>query len=241
MDGTRLLFQEDSYLREFEARVVSVEGDRVVLDRTAFHPRPSGGLDADRGVLEGPLGVYKVVDTVAEGDVVVHIVPGHRLNPGDRVVGRIDWDRRYRMMKLHTASHILAAILYKRYGALVTGGHISPEQARDDFDLSMVEGDWKEVLRRALEEAEEVAGRCLEVKIYWLPRDEALKIPGLVKLAEKTPPGTNRLRIVEIPGVDVQADGGPHVRNTCEIGGLKLLRLESKGRKRRRIYYTLSQ
>ena len=239
MRTTKLLFQEDSYLREFPAKVIDVRHDKVVLDQTAFHPRPAGGLDADTGILEGPSGSYQVVDTVIEGDEVVHIVPENNLKVGDRVVGRIDWDRRYRMMKLHTASHIIAAILYKEYGALVTGGHIGPDQARDDFDLSMVEGNWKDILRWAVEETNRIISRCIEVKVYWLPRDEALKIPGLVKLAEKLPPGDEKLRIVEIPGIDIQADGGPHVKNTCEIGRLKILKLESKGRKRRRIYYTL--
>jgi len=238
----RLLFQEDSYLREFEATVTRVDGDRVFLDATAFHPRPAGGLDADTGVLVGPGGrEYRVVDTVlAEDGDVAHVVPGHGLRPGDRVRGVIDWDRRYRMMKLHTASHVVAALLYDRYGARVTGGHITPEMARDDFDLSMVE-DWKEALRWAVEEANKILAQCREVKVYWLPREEALRIPGLVKLAEKLPPEVERLRIVEIEGVDVQADGGPHVRNTCEVGRIRLVRLESKGRKRRRLYYTLDE
>ncbi len=236
----RLLFQEDSYLREFEATVTRVDGDRVFLDATAFHPRPAGGLDADTGFLEGPRGRVRVVDTVlAEDGDVAHVAPGHGLEPGDRVWGVIDWDRRYRMMRLHTASHVLAAVLYDRYGARVTGGHISPDLARDDFDLSMVD-DWKAALQWAVEETNRILARCLEVRVYWLPREEALRIPGLVKLADKLPPEVDRLRIVEIPGVDVQADGGPHVRNTCEVGGIRLVRLESKGRRRRRIYYTLA-
>ena len=237
----RLLFQEDSYLRRFEATVTRVDGDRVFLDATAFHPRPSGGLDADTGYLEAPGGRrVRVVDTVlSEDGDVAHIAPGHGLQPGERVVGEIDWDRRYRMMKLHTASHVLAAVLYNKYGARVTGGHITPEEARDDFDLSMVD-DWKAALTWAVEETNRVLAKCLEVKVYWLPREEALRIPGLVKLADRLPPEVDRLRIVEIPGVDIQADGGPHVRNTCEVGGIRLVRLESKGRRRRRIYYTLA-
>lgn len=240
MAGVKLLFQEDSYLREFTARVVSVDGEKVMLDKTAFHPRPAGGLDADTGVLRKGGEEYRVVDVIVENGQVVHVVPGNRLEPGDVVTGVIEWERRYRMMKLHTASHILAAVLYDRYGALVTGGHITPEVARDDFDLSMVEGDWKKVLTEALEEVNSIIKKCIEVKVYWLPRAEALKIPGLVKLADKLPPEEENVRIVEIPGVDIQADGGPHVKNTCEIGGVRLVKLESKGRRRRRIYYTLA-
>jgi len=238
----RLLFQEDSYLREFEATVTRVDGDRVFLDATAFHPRPAGGLDADTGVLIGQDGSeHRVVDTVlSEDGDVAHVAPGHSLKPGDRVRGVIDWDRRYRMMKLHTASHVIAALLYNKYGARVTGGHIAPDMARDDFDLSMVD-DWKAALRWAVDEANKILAECREVRVYWLPREEALRIPGLVKLAEKLPPDVEKLRIVEIPGVDVQADGGPHVRNTCEVGRVKIVKLESKGRKRRRLYYTLDE
>ena len=237
-----LLFQEDSYLREFEATVVRVDGDRVYLDRTVFHPYPHGGLDSDTGYLYvGGRGV-RVVRALWEDGDVAHVVedPG-AFSVGDRVRGVIDWDRRYAMMRLHTFSHILAAVLYERYGARVTGGHIAPEMARDDFDLSGYPGDWKEAIRNAFEEALSIAGRCIDVKVYWLPREEALKIEGLVKLAERAPPDVERLRIVEIPGVDVQADGGPHVRNTCEIGGVELVRLESKGRRRRRVYYRLAE
>ena len=235
-----LLFQEDSYLRRFEATVTRVEGDRVFLDRTAFHPYPHGGLDSDTGYLEAGKARVRVSRAVMEGDDVAHVVEGPLpFRPGARVVGEIDWERRYRMMRLHTFSHILAAILYGRYGARVTGGHIAPDMARDDFDLSMVE-DWKAAVTQAFREALEVAGRCIEVRVYWLPREEALRIEGLVKLAGRLPPDVERLRIVEIPGVDVQADGGPHVRDTCEIGRVELVRLESKGRRRRRVYYRLA-
>lgn len=242
--GARLLFQEDSYLREFEATVTRVEGSRVFLDATAFHPRPSGGLDADHGFLYTQDGrELRVVDaTVEDGDVAHHVEGSAEgfVKPGDRVRGVIDWGRRYRMMRLHTASHIVAALLYARYNARVTGGHITPEVARDDFDLSQAE-DWREALRWAIEEANRVASRCIEVKVYWLSRDEALRIPGLVKLAERLPPAVDRLRVVEIPGVDIQADGGPHVRNTCEIGEIELVKIESKGRTKRRVYYRLKE
>ncbi|GAB6148505.1 alanine--tRNA ligase-related protein [Stetteria hydrogenophila] len=236
-----LLFQRDSYLREFEARVVRVEDGKVYLDRTAFHPYPHGGLDSDTGYLEVGGRRVRVSRAVYEDGDVAHVVEdASPFKPGVEVRGVIDWERRYRMMKLHTFSHILAAVLYKEYGALVTGGHIAPDKARDDFDLSMV-SDWKKALTEAFEKSREIAKRCIEVKVYWLPREEALKIEGLVKLANKLPPSVEVLRIVEIPGVDIQADGGPHVRNTCEIGDVELVGLESKGRKKRRIYYRLRE
>ena len=235
---TRLLFQEDSYLREFEARVVRVSGNAVFLDSTAFHPAPYGGLDTDTGYLEGARGSARVVEAFIDGDEVAHVVDHSVFSVGDRVRGVIDWDRRYSMMRLHTFSHILAAILYNRHGILVTGGHITQGRAREDFDVGEV-ADWKTVIREAFEESLSIAKRCIDVKVYWMKREEAMKIPGLVKLAERLPPQVETLRIVEIPGVDIQADGGPHVRNTCEIGAVEIEKMESKGRRRKRLYYRL--
>jgi len=182
----------------------------------------------------------KVIDTVVEGGDVAHVVDGslEGVHEGMRVHGVIDWERRYRMMQLHTASHVLLAVLYNKYGARVTGGHITPDMARDDLEINV--DNWKDAVREALDEANDIIKRCIEVKVYWLPREEALKIPGIVKLADKLPPNVDRLRIVEIPGVDIQADGAPHVRNTCEIPGIKLVKLESRGRRRKRVYYTLA-
>ncbi len=238
VEHTMLLYQEDSYLRRFKARVMAVEGDTVVLDQTAFHPRPHGGLDTDTGVLRSVRGEARVLEAAMRDGIVYHRVSDPGLfEPGMEVEGEIDWERRYRMMKLHTASHVLASILYERYGALVTGGHITAEYARDDFSLE--DSDWKEKVSQAIDETNRILSKCIEVRVYWLPREEALKLPGLSKLAKGLPEGIEHVRIVEIPGVDVQADGGPHVRNTCEIGGIRALRFESKGRKRRRVYYTL--
>lgn len=236
---TRLLFQEDSYLREFVARVEEVEGENVVLDQTAFHPVPYGGLDTDMGVLQVLSGgEARVLRAEVRGDVVVHVVSDSSLfKPGDLVRGVLDWERRYRMMRLHTAAHILASVLYNRYGALITGGLVTPDYSRDDFDVEAE--DWRRVFENAVEEANSIISKCIDVRIYWLTRDEALKIPGIVKLAERAPPDEELLRVVEIPGVDIQLDGGPHVRNTCEIGGLKILKLENRGKRKKRIYYTL--
>lgn len=235
---TRLLYQEDSYIREFEASVVDVIDNKVILDKTAFHDG-EGGVEADTGYLEAAGARYRV-RAGREGGEVVHIVEGgHNIKVNDIVRGVLDWEPRYRKMRLHTAAHILSAVLYKRHNALITGGEITPEYARDDFSI---EGDMSQV-RRAFEEAiaevNEIVARGIEVKVYWLPREEALKIPGITKLAERTPPNLPVLRIVEIPGVDVQADGGPHVKNTQEIGQVKIIKIENRGRNKKRIYYTV--
>ncbi len=237
---TRLLFQEDSYMVEFSAFVTRVEGNYVFLDSTAFHPTPYGGLDSDTGYLEVGNHRIRVLRAEIVGDEVAHVVEDPSIfKPGELVKGVIDWERRYRMMRLHTAAHIIASILYSRYGALVTGGHITPEYSRDDFDIEV--SDWKKAFEEAVEEANKVMETCRNVRIYWLPREEALRIQGLVKLADRIPPEVEKLRIVEIEGVDIQADGGPHVRNTCEIGGVTLLRVENRGRRKKRIYYTLKE
>ncbi len=237
---TELLYQKDSYLRVAKARVVRIEGDKVVLDRTVFHPR-SGGVDNDLGTIirEEDGTSYEVVDVFIDkglGEVVHKLSRVGGLRVGDEVRCSLNWERRYRLMRLHTAAHILAAVMYKEYGVLITGGNVSPDKAYDDYSLEVMD---KSVFEDAVSRANEIVRRSLPVKIYWLPRDEALKIPGVVKLASRMPPEVRELRIVEIPGVDVQADGGPHVRNTSEIGKIVLLKAVNKGKRRKRLYYTV--
>ncbi|RDD52909.1 MAG: alanyl-tRNA editing protein [Candidatus Korarchaeota archaeon NZ13-K] len=232
---TQLIYQLDSYITDFESRVVRVRGNRVYLERTAFHPL-SGGVADDRGYLEFGGRRYEVIG-VEEDPEVAHILGSEPdFREGDLVRGLVDWERRYRLMRLHTADHILSAVLYRERGALVTGGHIDPEYAKSDFSLERGE---RGVFEEAIERVNEIASRNLEVKVYFLPREEALRIEGIVKLAERMPPSLEVLRIVEIPGIDVQADGGPHVRNTGEIGSVRLLKVENKGRGKKRVYFTV--
>ena len=236
---TELLYQYDSYLREFEAKVLHVDGPRIVLDKTAFHPR-SGGLDHDTGFIECSTGRFRVVEVFIDrssGNVVHVLETGeHGLEPGAVVRGYIDWERRYRMMRLHTAAHILSAIMYRDYGALITGGHISPDKAYDDYSIEKFD---PKIFEDAVAKANDIVKQGIEVRIRWMKREEALKIPGVVKLASRMPPDIEILRIVEIPGVDIQADGGPHVRNTREIGEIVMIKAVNKGKKRKRLYYTV--
>lgn len=232
---TELVYQYDSYIKELEARVVSVEGREVVLDKTIYHDG-SGGVQADSGLIIYGDSKYRAIAT-RKADVVHVLDREPDFGIGDVVIAALDWEKRYRKMRLHTAAHILSAIMYNKYGALITGGEITHEYARDDFNI---EGDMsfiKRVFEEAIVEVNDVVKRNVEVRIYWLPREEALKIPGVSKLAERTPPELPKLRIVEIPGVDIQADGGPHVRNTAEIGEVRILRVENRGRTKKRIYY----
>ncbi len=233
---TELLYLEDSYLREFRARVVEVLDDGVVLDRTAFYPR-SGGLEGDRGVLVTETGEYVVTGARKEGERVVHLVDTTEgLESGMEVKGEIDWENRYRQMRLHTASHIVSAVFYEKYGALVTGGHITAEKSKEMYNVEKIT---PEMVEEVFSAANEVVKRDLPVKVYWLSREEALKIPGVVKLAERMPPDIEKWRIVEIPGVDVQADGGPHVRRTGEIGEIVFLKKENKGRGKKVVVFTV--
>ncbi|MCD6323737.1 MAG: alanyl-tRNA editing protein [Desulfurococcales archaeon] len=238
--GTELLYQRDSYLKEMNAEVIKVTDEGVILDRTVFHPR-SGGVANDLGTISADGRTYEVrsVRIVRDGEdaYVLHVLDTvEGLKPGVKVHGVIDWGRRYRLMRLHIAAHILSAIMYREYGALITGGDIQPDKAKDDFSIESMD---KSVFEDAVRKANDVVKQGIEVKVYWLDREEAMKIEGIVKLASKMPPNLKRLRIVEIPGVDIQADGGPHVRNTSEVGEIKLLKVENKGRRRKRIYYTV--
>ena len=236
MDPERELYLTDSYVREFKARVVSFNPPWLELDRTAFYPG-GGGLLHDTGVVVKDGREVRVAEVKKEGDRVLHKLEGFEglsLSQGDEVVGRIDWERRYRMMRLHTASHVMAAIAYSKYNAKITGGQITPEYAKDDFDLEN-----KDLLNEIVRETNEVLARALPVKVYFLRREEAMKIEGVVKLAGRMPPDIDVWRIVEIEGIDVQADGGPHVRNTSEVGTVKVIKIESKGKARKRVYYTV--
>lgn len=239
---TDMIYLRDSYLRETHAVVTRVEGHLVFLDRTIFHPK-TGGVDNDIGfILRESDGfradVVNVLIDRASGDVA-HEVSGlpNTLKPGEIVKCVLNWGRRYRLMRLHTASHIIAAIMWREFKALVTGGNVSPDKAYDDYSLETLD---KRVFEDVIREANEVVRKSLPVKVYWLPREKALKIPGIVKLESRAPPPNLReLRIVEIPGVDIQADGGPHVRNTSEVGEIVLLKVANKGRRRKRLYFTV--
>lgn len=235
---TKLVYQRDSYIREYWSRVVNISGNRVVLDETIFHPH-SGGVDHDTGYIlfnNYRFRVVKVYFDKNTGEVIHELEQKPVFSIGDRVLLIIDWDRRYKLMRLHTAAHILSGLMYSRYGALVTGGNISVEKAYEDYGLEVFD---KKIFLDIVEKANEVIERDLEVKIYWLPREKALRIPGIIKLAGRKPPELDKIRIVEIPGIDIQADGGPHVRRTSEIGKIEITDTVNKGRKRKRIYYTV--
>lgn len=219
-------------MREFDAEVVSFQGTGVVLDQTAFNPR-GGGLVSDLGTIEG----RRVTEVVKEGEEIFHVVEAQAgFVKGQHVHGSLDWERRYRIMRMHTAAHILSSVVNGETGALITGNQISHDESRVDFDLDDFDRGRMEHYIGKVNEAVE---RGLDVTTYFMKREEALANPGFVKLANAMPPSLNVLRIVKIGDVDTQADGGVHVRNTKEIGKVLGLKAENKGKSNRRLHFTV--
>ncbi|MBI2971690.1 MAG: alanyl-tRNA editing protein [Candidatus Aenigmarchaeota archaeon] len=233
----RPLYLQDHGLREFDATVVSVNGLHVILDNTAFYPS-SGGQPNDTGVLVADGVTYTVTNVTKTGGSIVHELDAAGLHAGDRVHGVIDWQRRHALSRMHTAAHVLSAIIHKEAGALITGNQLGIDQSRIDFSLDVLD---RETIASYVEKANKALASRIPVKTYFLRREEALHIPGVVKLAAALPPNVSELHIVEIGSVDTQADAGTHVSNTDEVGRIELLRMENKGKSNRRVYFALRQ
>lgn len=229
---TELLYQTDSYLKEFTAQVVGhvPEQNGVLLDRTAFYPGGGGQPnDAGQFVVDGK--IYPVT-SVARGNI--HIVQGELPAVGTTVTGQLDWDRRYKLMRTHTAMHILCGVVWRDYGASVTGGNMEPLSGRMDFEFERMQKELVNEIETRIN-AEVDAARDIRVKI--LPRDEAFKIPDLIRTKiNLLPEGIPEVRTVEIVGLDLQADGGTHVANTREVGHIRITDYKSKGGINKRIY-----
>jgi misacylated tRNA(Ala) deacylase len=235
---TKQLYLYDSYQKEFEAKIQNVNGNQVIFDQTAFHPL-TGGVAHDTGYLTKNHVKHMIlrVEINRETKEITHVLEdASGLSSGDTVKGVLDWERRYSLMRLHTAAHLIAAIMYRDYNALITGGQVDCEQTKLDFNLPKTD---REIFEDAVAKANSEVCKGTALKIYFLERTEALKVPGIIKLAERMPPQVKELRIVEIPGIDVQADGGPHVNNTREIGEITIAKIENKGKTQRRVYFTV--
>lgn len=233
---TKKLYWDDAYIKEFDATVVDIDGTDLILDKTVFYPR-SGGLVGDTGEING----VKVVDTVFdENKNINHVMSEEKFSSfgiGQQVHGKLDWERRYRIMRMHTTAHLLSSIFNSELGVLITGNQVAPDESRMDFNLENFD---KDKIFQLVEKANQIIQKDHPVKTYFLSREEAMKIPNIVKLAAATPPDVAELRIVEIEGVDIQADGGPHVKNLKEIGKITALKTENKGKNNRRLYFTVS-
>lgn len=226
-----LLFRDDPYLRTCEAKVVAVHGDSAELDRTVFYPL-GGGQAGDTG----RLGAWRVLDTrkgVAAESVLHILEPGAAPVVGSTVHAELDWERRHRLMRLHTALHLLGAVVK----APVTGGRIGDDKAHLDFDVDM-----SRLVAAEIEgELNALAARAVDTGVRWIADAELDAHPELVKTMSVAPPrGEGRVRLLEIPGIDLQACGGTHVANTAEVGRLKIVRIRSEGKRNKRVTLELA-
>lgn len=230
---TDLLCQSNAYLKEFDATVTAVNGDQVALDRTAFYPR-GGGQPSDQGVMRVGSDEYKVLEVKKQAGEVWHKLDRTATFAVDaQVHGVIDWERRYKLMRTHTALHILCGTMFRDYGVSVTGGDMEPLAARMDFELERMSADFAHEVEEKVN-IEIAAARDVRVKI--LPREEAFQIPDLIRTKiNLLPPDIQEVRTVEIVGLDLQADGGTHVANTREVGRIKVVGHESKGKINKRL------
>jgi misacylated tRNA(Ala) deacylase len=233
---TEELFARDSYLVSTEAVVEEVRPEGVILDRTVFYAR-GGGQPGDSGVLRWDDRTCRIVDAVRPSGELLHVVEPETPppDPGSTVVAEIDWARRYLLMRTHTALHALSGIVYRSYGAKVTGGSMEPGIARMDFELDQISRDFGNDVEQTLNAA---LSEDRRVSIEFAPRAQALRDPELIRTkVNLIPERVDPIRIIDIDGLDRQADGGTHVRSTGEIGAVRVVRTESKGKafKRMRI------
>ena len=240
MPDTDVIAQRDAYARSIDATVTRVDETAgavtVALDRSVFYPG-GGGQPADTGELRGSDGrSWRVTGMKRVGGELLHVLDAAGdppPSPGDAVTATIDWDRRHRLMRTHTALHALCGVVWRDYGALVTGGNMEPGSGRMDFEFERMSGDLVGEIEAKVN-AELVAGRDIVVNV--LPRDEAFAIPDLIRTkVNLLPEGIDEIRTIEIVGLDLQADGGTHVANTREVGRIRVTGYESKGRINKRI------
>jgi misacylated tRNA(Ala) deacylase len=228
--ATELLYLRDADVREFDATVLDVVGGGVVLDRTAFYVT-GGGQPHDTGTL----GAARVVDVSKDRDTgdVVHVLDGALPAKGDRVRGVVDWERRHALMRTHTALHVLCGVIWNEYKVAVTGGNMEPLSARMDFEFDPLPEGFGETIERRVNE-ELAAARPIHVE--FLPRETAVEDEDLIRTkVNMIPESVTEIRVVDIVGLDKQADGGTHVASTDQVGRIKVVKTESKGKGNKRI------
>ncbi|MFH1586283.1 MAG: alanyl-tRNA editing protein [Candidatus Diapherotrites archaeon] len=233
---TERLYLTDSYMKEFEATVTKVsEGKYAVLNRTAFYAI-SGGQPNDTGKLIVNGDELNVVFVKAFGEEVSHEIEGGEIKEGDKVKGIIDWRKRFKLMRMHSSAHILAAVIYKELGSLITGGQLGEEKSRMDFNVRDFD---RELLTAFEEKANAVVKQAIPITVEFLPYEEAMAMPEIFRLKNVLPKNLKELRVVKMGDFDAQADGGTHVGNTSEVGKIHITKLENKGAENRRICWVL--
>lgn len=228
--STELLFLRDAYQRECDATVVEVRDNAVVLDRTVFY-YTGGGQPHDTGLIDG----QAVVDVRKDGDVIVHhLIDGASVpGVGATVHCVIDWDRRHQLMRTHTAMHVLCGVIWNEWHVPVTGGNMEPLSARMDFEFAELPEGFSSTVERLVNEAIE---RDHPIQVTFLPRDTAVMDEDLIRTKVSLIPETvKEIRVVDIVGLDKQADGGTHVASTKEVGRFKVVKMENKGKGFKRI------
>ena len=237
---TDLLFQDESYLKEFEATITELVEGGAILDRSAFYIG-GGGQPCDIGVLIHDGDEHIVTKVGRQEGKIVHQIPDlapTSLASGQLVTGRIDWDQRFLLMRTHTALHILCGVVWRDYGAKVTGGDMRPGEARMDFELEQMTAQFAEEIEEKINSEVAIARDVLVSKIS---RDEADRTPDLIRTKiNLLPTNIREVRTIDIQGLDIQADGGTHVANTQEVGTIKVVGRESKGRINKRLRIALA-
>ncbi len=231
---TDRIYSTDAYAREVHASIVEVDRDdgRVLLDRTVFYPG-GGGQPHDVGALWIGDDRLEVVRVESHGSEVWHWLDGELPPRGTEVRGVVDWERRYRLMRTHTAMHALCGVVWARYQSPVTGGNMKPGEGRLDFELPQWDPEDRAPLQ---EELNRQLAAALPVEVSFLPREEADQDPSLIRTkVSLLPPSLREVRVVDIVGLDRQADGGTHVDSTSEVGRIEIVKVESKGKGFRRI------
>lgn len=229
---TETLYHTDAYLKEFDATVIAVDGNKITLDRTAFYPG-GGGQPNDLGTITLGDQSWNVIKVSKQGADIWHELDRDAPPIGTTVHGVLDWERRYQLMRTHTAMHILCGVIFRDYGASVTGGNMEPLKGRMDFEFETMRQEFVKQIEEKIN-IEVANARPTRVKI--LPRDEAFRIPDLIRTKiSLLPPGIPKVRTVEIEGLDLQADGGTHVANTSEVGHIRVVDYKSKGKINKRI------
>lgn len=232
---TELIYQKDSYIKEFECKVIGLDEaeNAVILDKTAFYVG-GGGQPCDFGTLETPENKYDVKMIKKKGNEVYHYIDGELPKVNEMCIGKIDWERRHKLMRTHTAMHILCGVVWRDYKAQVTGCDMDCLTGRMDFEFENFD---KELVEEIEDKINKEIQCKRDIKVNILDREEAFKIPDLIRTKiNLLPESIKKIRTVEIEGLDLQADGGTHVKNTSEVGKIKIVKFKSKGKINKRIY-----
>lgn len=234
---TEALYMNDSYLKQWDAEVKSVSNDKfIVLDKTAFFPK-GGGVEWDTGIIKtDDEKIFNVVYTGKFSGEISHEVDNKGLEIGNKVKCNLNWNRRYLLMRYHTAAHILSGVLFNEYGLKVTGNQLTTEKGRIDLNMNVMD---VELIKKAIEQSNKIIKKNLPVEIYSISRLNAEKDPNLFKLAAGFKHKIDNIRIVDIKGFDKQADGGCHVKNLNEIGKINFVNAVNKGKNFKRVYFQI--